>query len=62
MEVKVAMVIINKRGKRPSHRCSEEQVVQTVEYIAKIVIANAENDESTIVDNDLESEIPSMEV
>lgn len=54
----VAICIIKARGKRLSLRWSKKQVAQDVKNDAKIVIENVKNNESTIVEKDVRSEIP----
>lgn len=58
-EEKVAICVINKRGKEPSSMSSEKQVDQGVKDIAKIVIANVEDEESTTTYNNVQFEIKS---
>lgn len=55
---KVAMCVINERGKRLSTMKSVEQVAEGVENGANFVIKTVENDETTTVEMDLRFEIP----
>lgn len=55
---RVAMCIINRRGKKRSSMSSEEQLSRGVKNIAKVEIANVENEESTAVDSNKELKIP----
>lgn len=59
---KVEMSIINEEGQRRNPVSSEEQSVEGFENIARIIMANAEYDESTTIENDVQFEIPPAKV
>lgn len=56
------MGIIKRGGKRPNLMSSKEEASQGVENSAKSVIANVQIDESTIVDDEIQFEIPPTKV
>lgn len=58
----MAMCVINKEGKMPNPTRSAGQVSQAVRKGVKFVIGNEENGESKTVDNDVQFEIPPVEV
>lgn len=51
-----------KRGKNPTPMRLEEQVEQSVESRAKIVVVTEANDKSTTVENYVQFELPPVEV
>lgn len=62
MEEKVAMCTSNEESKGQNPLSSEKQGNKKVKIRARIVIANVENDEAFPVENDVEFEIPPVEV